>query len=61
MDKKPIYITINDKQSFDHTTAYSKYLVDYDKKGRVIGIEILDYEKIELNGDIIKETEMTYD
>ena len=50
MIKKPIYITINDKQPLDHTNEYDGYIIDFDKRGRTIGIEILDYKKILING-----------
>jgi len=57
--KEPLYITINEKQPVDHTTQYSSCNVDYDKKGRVVGIEILYYKKLEINGEEIETNELS--
>ncbi len=56
--KEPLYITINDKQPIDHTTDYGYCNVDYDKKGRVVGIEILNYLKLEINGEEIETNDI---
>ena len=57
--KEPLYITINEKQPIDHTTCYLYANVDYDKKGRPVGVEILNYTKLEINGEEIETNELS--
>ncbi len=56
--KKPIYITIKEigrTEVVYKTKQLSDYInIDYNTKGDVLGIEILDYLKLELNGKEIK-------
>lgn len=51
-----LYITLNSKKSIAETKDYGRYFVDIDTYGRAIGIEILNYEQLELDGVDISKT-----
>ena len=53
--ENPIYITINNRKRertyarttlIDSPNRYENVILDFDKRGRVIGVEILEYESI---------------
>ena len=49
MKKEPIYILLN-MNTIDTTKEKDGYNVDYGIGGRIVGLEILDYEMIQFNG-----------
>ena len=50
---KSFYITLK-KTKVDKTLEFKDFTVDLDKLGDVVGIECLDFVKIEVNGRKIK-------
>lgn len=42
-----LYVAIKEGRAHRTVDDYYPVLIDLDKKGRVLGVEVLDYEKVE--------------
>ena len=49
-----LYVKFNSKKIYKTKEIGEDFLIDVDKKGGVVGIEILDYSKQKIKGDLFK-------
>ncbi len=56
--KEPLYITFNDNK-IKGTQEHNGFNVDFDKNRKAVGIEILKYKKLEINGEEIETNELS--